>query len=82
MGYQLCHPSRKQRLKYCCWDVTGQLHVVTSRKGSGEAGRSHPRMKVHRHSEKDFPLEFKVAWQLRGRGPVLMSISRRGLAVD
>lgn len=39
-------------------------------------------MKVHRHSEKEFPLEFKVAWRLRGRGPVLMSISRRGLAVE
>lgn len=37
MGYQLCHPSRKQRLKYCCWDVTGQLHVVTTRKGSGRS---------------------------------------------
>lgn len=78
MRYQLCHPSRKQRLKYYCWDVTGQLHVVTSRKGSG---RSREESSLYEGTSA-FPLEFKVAWRLRGRGPVLMSISRRGLAVE
>ena len=34
MGYQFYQPSREQSLKGCFWDVTGQLHAVTFRKGS------------------------------------------------